>query len=392
MASRIVIILLTLASIMVVPYLGAYYWFDGDFPTDYFRFPPVRHDKPGNSLFGLVLSAGLFALALLLYFFPKLFGFKTYVGERDQSFTRLTFPKWFWIGLVLWLVGLFTFAARLSEPRWLTDWAFLPLCWGFILFLDGLVYRFNHGDSLISNHLPELIGMAATSIPGWLIYEYLNFFIEYNWYYAHADLISDRQFHLYAVLGSSAFIPMAFEWYLVLSSVKVLTYKYRSGPSVRLPNWICVVMLLLALAMLFIAPKYPNPMFYTIWIAPVVIMAVIMRFLSIPTPFSDVRAGNWTFLLVFALTFLIQGALLEAWNFLSGYKLANGDHVSYNPSYWIYTIPFVYKYLVFEMPLFGYLGYLLFSIHCWLWWTIIAEVFAPALGLKFTFSLSKQFR
>jgi hypothetical protein len=52
-----------------------------------------------------------------------------------------------------------------------------------------------------------------------------------------------------------------------------------------------------------------------------------------------------------AMAALICGGFWEMWNFFSLAK-------------WKYSIPFVHRYLIFEMPLLGYAGYLPFGLQC----------------------------
>ena len=50
--------------------------------------------------------------------------------------------------------------------------------------------------------------------------------------------------------------------------------------------------------------------------------------------------------------------------------------------HWIYTVPFVQRWHVFEMPVLGYLGYLPFGLECGLAAALIAGVEAdrPAIN------------
>ena len=48
---------------------------------------------------------------------------------------------------------------------------------------------------------------------------------------------------------------------------------------------------------------------------------------------------------------LVCGLFWEMWNFYSAAK-------------WVYTVPYVFRYLLFEMPLLGYGGYLPFGLEC----------------------------
>ena len=49
-----------------------------------------------------------------------------------------------------------------------------PIIWyGYILFIDALVYRIK-GSSLVNNHFPEFLGMLIISGVFWLFFEFLN--------------------------------------------------------------------------------------------------------------------------------------------------------------------------------------------------------------------------
>ncbi len=52
-----------------------------------------------------------------------------------------------------------------------------------------------------------------------------------------------------------------------------------------------------------------------------------------------------------ALAALICGFFWEMWNYNS-------------LAHWEYSLPFVHRFEVFEMPVLGYAGYLLFGLEC----------------------------
>ena len=68
-------------------------------------------------------------------------------------------------------------------------------------------------------------------------------------------------------------------------------------------------------------------------------------------PFRPVAQGNWRPVVSWALAAMVCGFFWEMWNMWS---LAR----------WEYTVPFVDRFHVFEMPLLGYAGYLPFGIEC----------------------------
>ena len=94
--------------------------------------------------------------------------------------------------------------------------------------------------------------------------------------------------------------------------------------------------------------------------------------MNIWTPFTPIKDGNWSPLLLFALAYLLQGVAMEGWNYFSGTHEGGKLILTYSPAYWVYNIPYVYRFRIFEMPVLGYLGYLPFSVYCWIYWIVYA--------------------
>ena len=70
-----------------------------------------------------------------------------------------------------------------------------------------------------------------------------------------------------------------------------------------------------------------------------------------PTVFSPLRQGDWRRVYRLAMAALVCGFFWEMWNV---YSLAR----------WVYSVPFVQRCLIFEMPLLGFAGYLPFGLEC----------------------------
>ena len=65
---------------------------------------------------------------------------------------------------------------------------------------------------------------------------------------------------------------------------------------------------------------------------------------------SGMNAGDWRLVVSSAMSALLCGFFWELWNFFSLAK-------------WEYTVPFVNRYRLFEMPALGYAGYLPFGLE-----------------------------
>jgi hypothetical protein len=364
---------LSIFGIMIVPYIGAYIYADGKFEKDYFDFPPLKPEEVFNNFSWPVFwaVAVIFAITMLLYFFPTLFGWKK--GDspiRVHTSPAVAFPIWFWAGLVVWAGSLIFLMQHLSGPTWFLNWAYVPLYWGFTFMLDGIVYKRTRGKSIFNNDPQELLGIGVASVSGWLIFEYLNFFVLEYWYYPKGGLVIDDEFCTYAVFASSALLPLCFEWYSLFNTFPRFVNKYKYGPKISFSKSFQVILIVLAYIALFLMSFYPTYLCPVIWLSPLIIITVTLDLLDIWTPFAPIKKGKWTPVLFMALTYLLEGFLLEGQNYLSAGH-ANGLDTNY-PGYWMYNVPFVNRFHVFEMPVVGFYGYLPFGIYCLVWWISFA--------------------
>jgi len=117
-----------------------------------------------------------------------------------------------------------------------------------------------------------------------------------------------------------------------------------------------------------------------------IILAVTLDKIGVWTPFKPIGKGNWSPILLFALTYLLQGVCLECQNYFSATHVV--EIFTEAPAYWKYSLPYVNKFHIFEMSILGYSGYLTFSIYIWLWWI----AFATLLGIPSKFFKEEPFK
>ncbi|NQT62433.1 MAG: hypothetical protein HQ556_05695 [Candidatus Marinimicrobia bacterium] len=372
MLKKVNFLLLAIGAMIFLPYVGSWLHYNGKFPDHFFDYPPLSAEpKAPFNMFVFVMLSILALAVAVLYVFPRIFGFKKPIATPAPDIKKVSLPIWFWIGLIMWggcLTMLFT---RMTELKWLLHWSDLPIFWGFTLMLDGIVYKRKGGVSIIATIPQEMVGIALSSVAGWMIFEYLNFFVGENWYYPAGDIIPNTEFLLYAIIGSSGLIPMAFEWYSLLNTFEGMKHRFDQGLKFSLPLWFKNIVLVIAFSGMFVSGLFPNQMFFSLWVSPLLILAIILDRINVWTPFEPIKDGNWTPILVFALTYLLTGVSMEAWNFFSAAH-ANDVVTTYAPAYWVYSLPYVNTPRMFEMPILGYLGYLPFSVYCWIWWIMFA--------------------
>ena len=131
------------------------------------------------------------------------------------------------------------------------------------------------------------------------------------------------------------------------------------------PRRVAAVVLALSGAMLAGIGVWPDLLFPALWIAPLLIGTACQALLGRDTLFAPLRRGDWRRLYLLAASALICGFFWELWNYGSYAK-------------WIYTVPYVGRFHLFEMPVLGYAGYLPFGLECGL----VADLMATALARR----------
>ena len=372
---------LVILAMIFLPIFGTLIHFNGHTPLNFYEFPPLSPDtKAPFNLIVFIVIAIICLFIVLLYIFPSWFGFKKVKVEKFvKSDQKEKLPLWFWFGVIIFSIALYFLWSKSQSPKFIINWLLIPLFWGIIFIVDGFVYIRNEGKSLIGKKPQMIIAIATCSMGGWLLFEYLNFFVRKNWFYPAGNLISNEQFLIYSILGSSALLTIVFEWYMLLKTNKKFALRYTNGPKVNISNTAWLLILVFSLAAFFAIPFFPNQLFFLIWIVPMTALLSILSLRGKWTPIKPIENGNWSYIALICLSYLIQGILYEGWNYFGGYHLANGELITYNPGYWVYSIPYVDKFHVFEMPLLGLFGYLPFGLYCWAAWI----VFANLLGIDY---------
>lgn len=358
--------------LILMPLGAAWFAYPGShLPPGFGVFPPVYvQDPPGFNLtiFVVVLLAEV-AVALLLLF-PRWFGFmKTSPAPRPA---KARFPVWFWIGAAL--MGFFWWLmwARVTPFGALVYYAFTPLWWGFILVLDGLVYRRNGGDSLLASRPRTFALSVLVSVVGWFFFEYYNYFALGNWYYPNSTMPELDHAAIAAIflVAYTTVWPAIFEWYALLNTFPGLVARYAQGPRLSLSGG---PLLWGGLALLVALVFFPYPLFWALWIGTLAVFAGALIRLGIPTPFSEVAKGNWSPLVLMALASMFNGFFWEMWNWGSARPESLPPT---NPNFWLYDVPYVDAIHIYsEMPLLGYFGYLPFGLLVWVMFIWAGRVF-----------------
>lgn len=283
-------------------------------------------------------------------------------GPRLRPELRARFPWWGWCGLAL---GPLSWVFAWNRFSWFSEYqahTFTPLWIAYILTVNGLTYR-RTGSCLILRRPSAFLLLFPASAVFWWFFEYLNRFVQ-NWSYTGAEF-GPAEYFLFATLSFSTVLPAITgtrEWIL---SYPWWSRAYQRFCPVRIffPRLLAAVVLAASGTGLFLLGLYPDHFFALLWISPLLILVSLQALLKEPHIFSTLSDGDWGFVLASALAALLCGVFWEMWNYCSLAK-------------WVYHVPFVQRFHVFEMPILGYAGYLPFGLEC----TVVAEMILKENG------------
>jgi hypothetical protein len=317
----------------------------------YGEFPPLTR-YVAHAPFSLPLFAALAGLGLLtaLLFLLQM--------RRPQLAAaglpppgRHPFPWWGRLGLLLLLAG---WVLAWNRFAWFARWqphTFLPLWLGYILVVNGLTQA-RTGSSLLARRPGFLLTLFPLSAVFWWYFEYLNRFVQ-NWYYVGVEDFSPLAYVLHASLSFATVLPAVLSTEELLATFTRLTAPLAAswpvrGPGGRLPAILLLLASAAGLAGIGLLPDYLFPL---LWLSPLMTITAGQMLAGRPTVFAALGRGDWRPVWLPALAALCCGFFWEMWNFNS-------------QAHWVYSIPFVQRFHLFEMPILGYLGYLPFGLEC----------------------------
>jgi hypothetical protein len=185
----------------------------------------------------------------------------------------------------------------------------------------------------------------------WWFFEYLNRFVQ-NWYYVGCEQFTPLQYFLAATLPFSTVLPavLSTEEWLSTHPGRFAGLEHFIPVRTRRPKTAAWWILAGSAGGLFFIGSFPDQLFPLLWVAPLLLL-IAFNTLQGGTFFPEVQSGDWRRIFRFCLAALICGCCWELWNAGSLAK-------------WIYVVPYVHRFRVFEMPLLGYAGYLPFGLEC----------------------------
>ena len=336
------------ALLCITPLFGVIYL---DLPlAPYLEFPPTtRYVIHAPFQWSAFLLLFLFIAAVCFPFLYRLITNKSYQGKRKK--VTYPFPWWGWLGIVMVLVFWVLAWGRFSFFQPLQRYTFVPLWIGYILAVNGLSCR-RQGTCLLRSQPCFFPMLFPASALFWWYFEYLNRFVQ-NWYYLDVLNMSAAEYVIHASICFSTVLPAVLSTNEFLGTFPRLVNAFADWHPVTFSGNKGIGWLLLAGAGLSLGglAVFPDFLFPLVWISPLLVIVGIQLVSQRPTIFAEVTKGNWQHIVLPALAALTCGFFWEMWNWKS-------------LAHWEYSVPFVYRFPIFEMPILGYAGYLPFGLEC----------------------------
>jgi len=345
--NKVIITVLSFIMILFLPLSAVI--IKGDDLSAYLSFPPVAGYVEHNP-FSWIAFAIITCFIMITVLPPVIHIVRSGIPEK-KIMDKANLPWWGYAGICAGIISWIIAWTRLPLFHDLQRWTFLPLWISYITVINALCCR-RSGSSLLTHRTAYMLLLFPASAAFWWIFEYLNRFTA-NWYYAGIGNLSPSGYFLEATLAFSTVLPA------VMSTGELLkTYpRIYSGMEsyykmqIKFPRAAAFIILIASGVCLLLIPVYPELLFPFLWISPAIIILSMQSLAGEESFISSLASGDWRGVAVYAFAALICGFFWEMWNY-------------YSEARWIYSIPYVHRFKIFEMPLLGYAGYLPFGIEC----------------------------
>jgi hypothetical protein len=325
-------------------------WLAGQPLAEYLELPPrpTASATVGYSPVAFWLLATL-VVAALTPLIRRLFSARAAVPERATQ--RHGLPVWGWVAFA-WLVASWVLAwTRFSWFESFQQHTFTPLWLGYIGVVNALTLQ-RTGTCLLAREPARFAALFPLSALFWWFFEYLHRFVA-NWRYTGIGNFDALEYTLFATISFSTVLPAVTstaEWLRSFARLNAAFQRWHRVliPRPRLATGVVLAFTIASLATLGVFRGY---LFALVWIAPALVIICLQALAHRPTVLAPLADGDWRGLVSYASAALVCGFFWEMWNYGS---LAR----------WEYSVPYVGRFHIFEMPLLGYAGYLPFGIEC----------------------------
>jgi hypothetical protein len=318
----------------------------------FLEFPPITRYVNHPPFSWGYFTSGFFILAILLA--PVLFRALRYEKTRQSDSVGRGMGRFPWWGFAALAGGVTSWVLAWTRFSWfesLQIHTFTPLWVSYIIFVNAYTYK-RSGKCMLTSNRTYFFVLFPASMVFWWVFEYLNRFVQ-NWYYLGGTGLTASEYILYASISFSTVLPAVLSTRDLLLTFPFFRECFTDYIVVR-PSYpkifACIAFLITAIGLASLGTE-PEYTYSLLWVSPLITIVSLQTVFGETHVLTGIRDGDWTLVISSSVAALICGFFWEMWNFHSLSK-------------WIYSIPYVHRFMIFEMPILGYAGYLPFGILC----------------------------
>lgn len=221
---------------------------------------------------------------------------------------------------------------------------FFMVWFSFIALGNSFLYWRSGTAPITKAPLAYLLSFPISAFFWWM-FEYINRYVR-NWCYLSIEDFTPNQYIFFATISFSTVLPAV--WVMQEFLSYFITFGEKHERSFIISRSKAIVCLLLSFLFLGSLPLQINKFLYPlVWLAPISLALALETVIRGPKRYT----GAASFIAKWSVAGVACGILWEMWNY---YSLAK----------WIYHVPFVQRFHLFEMPILGYGGYIPFGVLC----------------------------
>jgi hypothetical protein len=338
------------ALLIGLPFVGVA--LSGQSLDPYFEFPPrAIGEKPTDAMTYSWAAFAAYAAFVAAVTLPIAVRFLATRRDADDASSAAPFPWWGWAGVAF---GLAAWTLAWTRFEWFEPFqrqTFVPLWAAYLVVSNALAQRrTGRAPALASpGRFAALFGASAVF---WWSFEYLNRFAR-NWRYDGISHFGPVDYGVLATLAFSTVLPAYVATYAWIAGSPRFDRAFSNWIRIRAPRprAAAVAALVVSAAGLAGLGLLHDLLFPLVWVSPVLVVVGVQTLRGRPHVLSGVARGDWRHPVAAATAALVCGVFWEMWNYYSMAK-------------WVYDIPYVGRFHVFEMPILGYAGYLPFGLMC----------------------------
>jgi len=247
-----------------------------------------------------------------------------------------------YIGLFILVVSSFLLFLRIP---FMETWFYSFGWWSFILIMDGVNFRLNR-TSFLFRSAPLFVQVSFFSVSVWLMFELINISLE-NWMYLNLPENTLERWVGYFIAFATV-VPALIELSEFFQGL--LPKKELSLFKVRIPSFLLNTFFVIGIIFLILPIVFPQYFFPLVWLCFIFILEPISYKTNNPSLLRKMENNQWRIFWSWCLAGLTAGFVWEFLNFYSGTK-------------WDYSIPYFDFIRIFQMPLFGYFGFIPFALE-----------------------------